>query len=110
VKLPCATEFRHVVAIQRRDETTDNIGGQTLVWTTVMSPWCKIEPLSASQRQFAGKTQAEVTHKVTMRYAAGVTAKHRILWGTRVFEISGVRNIEESNALLELSCVEGAGT
>lgn len=106
----CSTEFRHLVVIQQRAVTKDEIGGQTVVWSTFTSPWVKAEPTGGSQRMFAGKIDNPAGMKFTMRYVAGVTETMRVLWGTRTFDIKNVLNVDERNIYLVLKTEERVGT
>ncbi len=54
----------------------------------------------------AEQVQADVTHKITMRYAPGLAPKMRIRWGARVFEILFVGNVEEVRRMTEVLCKE----
>ena len=51
-----------------------------------------------------------MTHRVKIRYRAGVTAKMRLTFGARVFNIRGVINAGERDRTLELLCEEGVAT
>ncbi len=104
-------EFKHRITLQRENEQDDGHGGQALEpWTDVATVMASIEPISGNEALVARQLQDTVTHKVLMRWRPGVTAKLRIKFGTRLFEILEVRNWDERNRLLELRCVEGAAT
>ena len=50
---------------------------------------------------------AELTHKVTIRYRPGVLAAMRMLYGGRVFNIGSVIEPQMAHVSLELTCGEG---
>jgi SPP1 family predicted phage head-tail adaptor len=105
VKNPAARmKFR--VEIQSLSQATDNQGGFTDSWTTDATVWAEIEPLKGWERFQAQQTQTPLTHKVTMRYRSGVTTAKRLLYGSRVFEIKEVINVNEDSAFLVLRCLE----
>jgi SPP1 family predicted phage head-tail adaptor len=54
----------------------------------------------------AMQLQTPTIHKVTMRYRAGVTTAKRLLYGSRVFDIKEVINVDEANSILVLKCME----
>ena len=56
--------------------------------------------------QQAQQMQADVTHRVRFRYVAGVTAKMRVLYGARIFNVLSVINPEERNREIVLMCKE----
>lgn len=48
----------------------------------------------------------ELSLLFTIRYTNGITSKMRIKFGTRLFNIRAVVNIDEKNELLELTAEE----
>ena len=103
--------LRHQITIESYASAGDGYGGATVTWSTFLGPvWSEIKPVSARERFAAGKREHNVTHKIRMRYAAGVTSEMRVVFGTRVFQIHGVINPEERNESLELAAEEGVGS
>lgn len=94
------------VTIQEKTITKDNIGNQVEVWHDITTVWAAIQPLSGREYWAARQVNAETTTKVTILYRRGVTAEHRILYGSRVLEILEVVNPLEGNAELVLMCKE----
>ena len=105
----CSSDLNSSIIIQSRGDTKDSLGGRITVWSTFASPWAKIKPTSGYESRQAGKVQASITHKVTIRYLFGVLPKMRILFGTRIFDIHAVLNTEERNVSMVLMCEEGTG-
>lgn len=105
-----AGALRHRVTLQSAAETPDGGGGFTTAWSDVATVWAAIEPLKGTERLRAEQLENPVTHRVTIRHRAGVTAKMRVAFGARVFNIRAVINPEERNRRLELLCEEGVGT
>lgn len=104
------------IILQSPSGTRNAIGERVTTWTNVATVWAEISPLSVrdslSVRDLlaAGQMQSEVTHRVRVRYGASIAAidsSWRVLYGTRVFVISGVRNINEAGREFELLCHEG---
>ena len=54
----------------------------------------------------AQQINANLSHKITVRFVDGLNVKHRILFGTRVFSINSIANIEERDAVQVLMCTE----
>jgi SPP1 family predicted phage head-tail adaptor len=54
--------------------------------------------------------QERVSHKITIRFRSGITAKMRIKFGTRMFNIRSVINIEERSRWIEIMADEGVPT
>jgi SPP1 family predicted phage head-tail adaptor len=101
-----AGKLRHRIQIQAVTLTPDGMGSGAESWATIAggSVWAEILPLRGVEAIQAGQLEAKLSHKVRIRYLAGVTAKHRILFGSRVFKIHEVRNLEERGVMLELMC------
>ena len=106
--------LRHRLVIQAESPQADAGGGQGAdPWadpTSVATVWGRIEPLSGGERLRAMQLEDKVTHRITIRYRTGLTAKMRIAFGERVFNIRAVVDLEERNRLLELLCEEGVAT
>lgn len=101
-----AGSLRHSVVIQERTLTADAYGGRTEAWATFATVWANVEPLSSSEQWRAQQVQSSVSHKVTIRYLAGIDSKMRVKHGTRYLHIGSIRNVDERNIELELLCTE----
>lgn len=100
-------KLRRLVTIQRRNATQDTFGQSIPDWTDVLVCWASIEALSGRELVTAQAINAATTHEVVLRYAQGISAAMRILYGTRAFEILSVLNIDERNRQLTLAVSEG---
>lgn len=101
--------LRHYVEIHALTIIEDDLGNQTEEWAKVADVWAAIEPLQGDEKLAAAYIQAETTHKVTIRYLAGITPANRLLFDGRTLEIESVRNLEERNRELVLMCKEKVG-
>lgn len=106
-----AGKLRHIVTLQQRvdgHETPFPSGAPDQYWDTFQAGVpCSIDPISGREYFSQQQVQGEVTHRIRLRYLAGVTSALRVLYGTRVFDIVSVLNWEERNIELHLMCVEG---
>lgn len=106
-----AGALRHRLVIQVEQPVSDGGGGQGAdPWAnpvTLATLWGAVEPLRGSERLRAMQIQDSLTHRVTLRYRAGITTSMRVVFGTRVFNIRAVINVGERNRVLELLCEEG---
>ena len=99
-----------LIILQSPTGSRDAIGERVTTWTNVATVWAEISPLSVRDLLAAGQVQSEVTHRVRVRYEstiAAIDSSWRVLYGARVFVITGVRNINESDREFELLCSEG---
>lgn len=101
-------ELRKLVTIQGESSTPDDAGGYVLSWTNLATAWAEITALNGREVYTAQHLEGRVTHRVTMRYRAGVTTDMRLTCGSRVFNIRAVMNSDERNRWLELLVEEGA--
>lgn len=102
-------QMRKRITIQSPVDMSDGAGGMVTSWGTFASAWASVEPLSGHERMQAQAVQSDVSHTVTLHFRACVTAKCRVLLGSRVFRITAVRDIQERHRQLVLDCVEVSG-
>lgn len=109
-----ASSLRHRVTLQEEVQTADGAGGYTRSWQNVADLWAEITTINiksyGQERFFAGKIQAEVTHKIIIRYRDGVTSSMRLVFGSSIFNIRSVFNRNENNEILELLVEEGVAS
>jgi SPP1 family predicted phage head-tail adaptor len=98
--------LRHRIDIEQNVGTTDTFGATTDSWALFTTLWAAIEPLSGRELLQAQQIQADITHRVRFRYVSGVTAKMRVLYGSRIFNILSIINPEERNREITLACKE----
>lgn len=94
------------VEIQSLTRTSDSQGGFTEEWNSILAAWAKIEPVKAYEKFQAMQMQVPITHKITMRYNSSITSDKRILYGTRIFNIKEIINVDEANSFLKITASE----
>lgn len=101
-------QLRHRIEIQALTVTPGSMGEPTETWATSATIWGAVYPLKGKEWfESKGKAiRAEVTHRVHIRYMPGITPKHRVKFGSRIFRIESVLNPEERNRELILMCCE----
>lgn len=91
----------------------DGDGGYTQGWTALDPPaiFVSIRPATAKdlERLAAGTVIATASHVITGPYHPQVTTATRIVFGTRVFQVTGVSNPDEGGVEMILLCVELLG-
>lgn len=97
------------VTIQETVRVPDGGGGYTETWKDVATVWASLQPLSGREVIQSGQLQAQVPHRVRIRYRPGITAANRLTFKGRTLEIISVANIDERNVELELLCQEVVG-
>ena len=113
-KTSCSAEkvgmLSNRIKVQVLTQSTDSQGGYTDSWADLYTVWAAIKQLSQREAFYGQQMESPATHRFTMRYVSGVTTKHRILFGSRTFNITRVNNTEEANVWLEIDAVEGVAT
>jgi len=99
-------DLRHRITIQTRTATTDGAGGSTYAWATHVTAWASVMPIGARESMMHGGLGGSITHRIRMRYQAGILPSMRVSHRSRILKIEGVRNVDEENRWLELDCVE----
>jgi len=103
-----AAILRRKIAIQQPQRSSDGQGGYTKSWSNFACVFAGIESLSGFEKTVSFKVQSKITHRITIRYIAGVNSSMRVVMGTRSFNIMAVFNPQENNKILLLLCEEEA--
>ena len=101
-----AGALRQRLQIQAKVETRDSRGGVIETWSTVAERWGMITPLRMREIFQAQQVEARVSHRITLRYYAGLTNQHRVVHEQRVFHIQPPINVNERNRETELLAME----
>ena len=100
-----AGKLRERVTVQQASEVRNTLGETVLSWSTFAERWASVEGVSARESLAFGQQQIDVTHRVRLRYLAGLTQNMRIQWRGRTLEIISL--LEHNNrSEHELLCQE----
>lgn len=101
-------QFRHRIQLQRlTDPPERSATGEPLKSYAIFgTEWAAFRTLAGVERLAGQQVNALQTHEITIHYRSDVTPEHRILSGTRVFDIKDVRNVDEANIELRMRCTE----
>jgi len=97
------------ILIQQRTSVAKTGGGRTVTWSDVKSVWAWVKPMNATQRAMASQLEDKVTHTIIIRYDPSLKLPDkdkRIKYGTRIFVIRGLIDIEEDNRFYEINALE----
>lgn len=110
-------DLRRRVSIQTRGTTLDSYGQQLTTWADLLTGVpAAIQALSGRELLAAQAINTEVSHIITVRYAAALAdpkavAAMRVVYVnegvTRLFNISAAMNLDERNRQIDLLCAEG---
>lgn len=102
-----ASHLTQRVTLQRNaSSAVDAYGQPTTTWGTYATVWASVRPLSGREQEIGAARGAVISHRVRLRYRAGVEHGDRIRLDGRVLEIASVRNIDEAKVELEIDAVE----
>jgi len=101
-------KLRHYVDLQSSSDVPNELGEIEKTWSTIASVFASIEPLSGRELLQYQQFNAEMSHRIVIRYNSSVNSKCRVKFGYRIFDINMVKNPDERNIFLELICKEAA--
>lgn len=102
--------MRYRIKLESATNTVDTGGGMTQVWATLANIYANIKPISGTETFRQGKVSSDTTHELTIRYRSDISTKYRICYGSRIFSIQSILNIDERDRFMKLSCKEGVAT
>jgi SPP1 family predicted phage head-tail adaptor len=100
-----AGRLRHLVRFERATETQNDFGEPVKSWSLIASSWAAVEPLKGAEKMQAMEAQAEVDTRITARYSSELSSlnpRDRVVWGSKVYDIKEVLNIDERDRELSL--------
>lgn len=98
--------LRRRANLEARTESPDGAGGTTPVWTVEASLWVDLKPVGAASVLPAEGRRQAISHRVVLRYRAGITLQKRFRIDGRVFAIRTIRDPDERRTWLECECEE----
>lgn len=101
-----ATKLNCRITIQSATTTRGGTGEEIKSWSTFHECFAAIKPTSGTEKYINQQLIAEATHQVAIRFKTGITPKMRVLYGTRVFDIQAVHDIDERHGEMRLICKE----
>jgi SPP1 family predicted phage head-tail adaptor len=72
-------------------ETGDSAGGVTRSYEAATTLWAQVLPVSAIEDITAGSLGAVLRHHIVVRARSGITTRHRLRDGARIYRIKAVR-------------------
>lgn len=96
------------LTLQGPSTTRDAFGQVIETFADVASPtvWVSLENTTSEQDDGTDAVRPRDRYRATTAYRADIDYRNRLVWGTRVFEIEGLNNVQERNRDLEIDLVE----
>jgi len=106
---PCSRDLNRRIVIEALTQTKDTQGGMVDSWAVAFTVWAKIMNLSGNERTLTthGGDVPEARTEFTVRYNSGITAKHRINYAGKLYNIKHVNDFNEQHRFIILTCDTG---
>jgi SPP1 family predicted phage head-tail adaptor len=105
-------QLRHRITVEKKVRSRSSFGEETVSWSTDISVWAAVMPLSGNQYFASRQLQSGVTHRVRARYftLSNSTLVQpgycRIKFDGRPFTIISAINPDERSIYLDFMCAE----
>ena len=99
--------MRYRIKVENATNTRDAGGGMSQAYNSAAFVYANIKPTNANSSYRQGMVQEKVTHEITMRFMKNIGTNSRISYGTRLFDVKGIINVDERDRFLKLLCEEG---
>jgi SPP1 family predicted phage head-tail adaptor len=94
--------------IQSKTAVDDGRGGEVVTWSNTPTSLqaMSISPITARQSMEYKTIEVDATHIVKIRGAVAINDQMQILFGSRIFEVVFVEDIQERGILKIVTCRE----
>ncbi|WP_420102061.1 phage head closure protein [Bosea sp. (in: a-proteobacteria)] len=92
--------LRRRLSLEAPVETPDGLGGVTRGFVTVAAFWASVDWLGGAEQWRQGRPQQTGSHRIVLRWRAGVDAGMRLRDGARIFEIKATGDPDGSRRRL----------
>ena len=101
-------QLRYRVIVCKNVPTTNSDGQQVPAESEWITRWASVKPISGRERMLAQQTQADITHRVRMRYdrdtkTIGPTMHVKFRDGT-VLNVERAFDVKMQKTVMELEC------
>lgn len=101
-----AGALRHRIELQQATESRDAIGGVNRTWATTATVWGQVTPMTSREVVANAQVVGRITHFIKIRQYATLKTTWRVKYGGRIFNISGIRNIDERGKVMVIDAIE----
>lgn len=98
--------LRTPLDLQESEEVSDGQGGVTRNWSTVATLFANMEPVGAKRAVRGRAREANITHRITIRYREDIKNDMRFLRNGRELTIHSVHDVDETARYLICGCEE----
>jgi SPP1 family predicted phage head-tail adaptor len=94
------------IELQYPVETRDSMGGIVRTWTTSATVWAQVSPMTSREVVASGQVEGRTSHFIKIRHYSALRQSWRVKYGSRIFNIAGVRNVDERGKVMILDAIE----
>ena len=105
-KKTLSTELKKRVSVQAVTMVSDGQGGNIKTWSDSYDTWAAVDPIKAEQVEYYSSIGVDATHRIKIRGQNALVASNRIKYGSRIFEILTVEDLQEQGVLKIATCKE----
>jgi len=99
--------MRHRVTLQVNTPVASTTNQQIASWAEVNTYWAEVKVINGVEAVNADRLRASTTYEVTFRYVGVISpVTHRLVYDSRILNITAVENVDERNRMLKIQCVE----
>lgn len=106
-----AGKLNRRITIQRRSATLDDYGQESSGWTDIATVWADVRPIGGREKLRSMAVESTLTHTVLVRYRtdllpAVAADAWRIVYGTRILQITASMDQDDARKFIIFDCVE----
>lgn len=104
-----AGKLRHRITFEQPVPTRNSVNEEIITWVPLEpTVWGAIEPLTGRENydNFGAQELAKANTRIRIRHRDDINHKMRAVFGTRVFDIQAVINVETRDRELHILCEE----
>ncbi len=102
-----AGKLRHRIVIQQPVESEPTATGQRdVTWVKFDKAWAEITSTPGNEGLDVRTINAQMSHRVRIRYRAGLQTTFRVLWGTRLLSLNSIVDVDNRRREQFLYCSE----
>lgn len=104
-----AGKLRHRVEVQEDRPTTNDFNEPEAGWRTVARRWAEVTQISGDDKLVRDQWRQTATHRVRIRFMAGLTVRHRLKHDGRYLHVLAIDNLDERDREMIITCEERLG-
>lgn len=97
--------MRERITIQQMIETSNDLGEVERSYSTIKTVWAEVQARTSMERADNQRIEMQTAYYVKIRATDGIVATTRLLWKSKVLEVTSILERFDSS-VLELSAIE----